>query len=196
MDNNLFTPTIAIDNVEHFKSIPWCAKHLTAPNLIIKRPWNRNIKPNVGDALYSVTLNTPYTIPSFLLFYPDPDATSTEPQSAIPEVNAFITLGPLVSGFAGVSHGGIVMSILDEMLSIVFQVNRDRGLTKGRESMMTAYLNTTFMQPVRIPGTFLVRARLEKVEGRKWFGSTWFEDANGVKLAKADGLFVMLKAKL
>lgn len=142
-------------------------------------------------------MNTPYTIPSILLFYPDPDATSADPQSSlIPEVKTLITLGPLVSGFPGVCHGGIVMTILDEVLSILVQLNWKRGVIKGNTQLMTAYLNTTFSKPVTVPGTYLVRATLDKVEGRKAFGSVWMENEHGMKLTKAEGLFVMVREKL
>ncbi|ROW02479.1 hypothetical protein VMCG_06084 [Cytospora schulzeri] len=194
--DSLFSPAASINDIEHFKSIPWCARHLAAPNLIARRPSNRKPGPNLGDGLYGVTLNTPYTIPSMLIFYPDPDATSTEPQSSVPEVKTLITLGPLVSGFAGVCHGGIVMTLLDEVLSILVQVNWKRGAIKGNTQLMTAYLNTTFSKPVTVPGTYLVTARLGKVEGRKAYGSVWIEDGNGTMLTKAEGLFVMVREKL
>lgn len=192
----LFSPAAPINDIEHFKSIPWCARHLAAPNLIARCPSNRKFGPGLADGLFGVTLNTPYTIPSILLFYPDPDTTSTEPRSSIPEVKTLITLGPLVSGFGGVCHGGIVMTILDELLSLLVQVNWKRGAIKGNTRLMTAYLNTVFSRPVTVPGTFLVTARLDKVEGRKAFGSVWIEDEHGVKLAKAEGLFVMAREKL
>ena len=192
----LIDPAVTFDDVQHFKSIPWCARHLAEPNLIVRRSWNRTLGPGLKDSLYSVTLNNPYAIASLLIFYPDPDAAPEGPQPSIPEVKTFITLGPLITGFAGVCHGGIVMTIIDEALSALVQVNRDRGAIKGHQGLMTAYLNTTFIRPVQVPGTFLVTARLEKVEGRKAFGSVVVEDENGVALTKGEGLFVMLREKL
>lgn len=194
----LFSPAASISDVEHFKSIPWCARHLAAPNLIVGRPLNRRLGSGQApaDGLFGATLNTPDTIPSIVLFYPDPDATPAEPQPSIPEVKTLVTLGPLVSGFGGVCHGGIVMTLLDEALSLLVQVNWKRGAIKGNTQLMTAYLNTMFSKPVTVPGTFLVTARLDKVEGRKAFGSVWIEDEHGVTLTKAEGLFVMVREKL
>lgn len=194
----VISPAASVDDVQHFKSIPWCAAHLAAPNLVLMRPWCRTLGQGLKDSLYSVTLNTPYTVASILVFYPDPDAAEpAEPRSPVGEIKTLISLGPLVAGFAGVCHGGIVMAILDEVLSTLLQVNRQRGVIKARNTkLMTAYLNTTFLRPVGVPGTYLVRSRLQKVEGRKAFGTVWIEDENGVKLATADGLFVMIRENL
>lgn len=218
----LVSPAASINDIDHFRSIPWCANHLAQPNLIARRPWNRHLGPGLGDGLYGVTLNTPYTIPSIVLFYPDPDApattTTTTTSSSIsstpspgpsqqsssssssvvviPEVKTLITLGPLVSGFPGVCHGGVVMAVLDEVLSILVQLNWKRGVIRGTTQLMTAYLNTTFSRPVAVPGTYLVRATLDRVQGRKAFGSVWVEDEHGVVLTRAEGLFVMVREKL
>ncbi|KAK7745839.1 hypothetical protein SLS53_002557 [Cytospora paraplurivora] len=194
----IISEAASVDDVQHFKSIPWCAKHLATPDLILMRPWSRTLGQGLKDSLFSVTLNTPYTVASILTLYPDPDAAgSADPQSPVEEIKTLISLGPLISGFAGVCHGGIVMAILDEVLSTLLQINRQRGVIKARNTkLMTAYLNTTFLRPVEVPGTYLVRSRLQKVEGRKAFGTVWFEDENGVKLATADGLFVMIREKL
>ncbi|ROW15688.1 hypothetical protein VPNG_02155 [Cytospora leucostoma] len=190
----------SIDDVQHFKSIPWCAKHLATPDLVLMRSWGRTLGQGLRDSLFAVTLNTPYTVASILAFYPDPDASAgpAGPQSPpVEEIKTLISLGPLISGFAGVCHGGIVMAILDEVLSTCLHVNRQRGVIKARNTkLMTAYLNTTFLRPVEVPGTYLVRSRLQKVEGRKAFGTVWIEDENGAKLATADGLFVMIREKL
>lgn len=193
-----FSPAVSTDDIEHFKSMPWCATHLTAPNLIVRRPWNRKPGPGMGDTLYAVTFNTPYTVPSILMFYPDPDVdvNPAADRKVIPELKAFFTLGPMIAGFPGVCHGGVVMTIFDEVLSYLIKLNRGRGAIKGDSWMMTAYLNTTFLKPVQVPNTYLVTASIDKVEGRKAFGSLWLEGEDGVKLAKAEGLFVMVREKL
>ncbi|PBP17650.1 hypothetical protein BUE80_DR011551 [Diplocarpon rosae] len=44
---------------------------------------------------------------------------------------------------------------------------------------MTAYLNVTYRKPVSTPGAVLVRAWVERVEGRKIFGRGVIEDGDG-----------------
>lgn len=64
-------------------------------------------------------------------------------------------------------------------------------------SYVTAYLNTTYLRPVRTPGTILVVARTTRVEGRKIWVEASMEDGTGEKLAKAEALFVEVnKSKL
>lgn len=61
---------------------------------------------------------------------------------------------------------------------------------------MTASLLTTFMRPVPAPGTFLCRARIDRVDGRKVFVVGTIEDETGTVLAKGDALFVAIREKL
>ncbi|KAH8751049.1 HotDog domain-containing protein, partial [Diaporthe sp. PMI_573] len=106
------------------------------------------------------------------------------------EVRGFVTLGNKVDGWPGVCHGGVVAAILDEVPSMLTRVN-----APGR-SFMTAYLNVTYLGPVRTPGTIMVVSRLKRVQGRKVYVESVVEDENGEKLAKADTLFVETRAML
>ncbi|KAK0629541.1 HotDog domain-containing protein [Bombardia bombarda] len=178
--------------VAHFRSIPWCAAHLSAsPNLVVEQAFSRTPKDQYEDALLSQTLNRKGAIPAFVTFYTKP----AEARDLVREVKAFLSLGPMVNGWAGICHGGIAMTILDEVMGQLPAVNKLRGNLPDIP-LMTAYLNTTFVRPVRTPTTIMVTARLLKVEGRKQFADAVIEDEKGEVLAKAEALFVMLKAKL
>ncbi|KAJ9137544.1 hypothetical protein NKR23_g9098 [Pleurostoma richardsiae] len=182
----------AAAGIRHFMSIPWCAELLSKPNLVVSEAYSRRTKPGTGDSLISRTLKTSDTISSFITFHNAPDS----PTELITEVRALLTLGSLINGFPDVCHGGIVMTIMDEVISLLVPANQGRGnLAKGAV-MMTAYLNSTFVQPVRTPGTILVTARLTRVEGRKYFMDAKVEDSEGMLLTKSEALFVVLKEKL
>lgn len=180
------------DEVAHFRAIPWCAAHLAATNLTIVPAFSRTPKPNLEDALLSQTLKTNDTIAAFVCFYPQPRDELTN----LPEVKALVTLGGLVSGYPGLSHGGIVATVLDETLSFISPGSRWREYKKGAPEVVTAYLNTRYLMPVSVPGTYLVRVWLVRAEGRKVFVEGCIENAQGERVAEADALFVEARQKL
>ncbi|KAG6363903.1 hypothetical protein INS49_009006 [Diaporthe citri] len=187
------------DDIKHFRSIPWCLKHLQPPDteLIITSAYSRSRKPNSEDALFSGTINSPSTLSHFILFYPRP----TEPRSVLPEIKGLITLGGDLDGHPGICHGGIVATIFDEVLGYAAPAGRLAGEGQGAggrpvPSYVTAYLNTTYLRPVRTPGTILVVASTTRVEGRKIWVEASMEDGRGDKLARAEALFVEVKLKL
>ncbi len=179
-------------DAEHFRSIAWCRKHLApANNVVMFDPGCRRVKASTEDTLYAQTLNTAQTISAFMLFYERP----ADDSSPVEELKAFVTLGSGLDGFAGVCHGGIVATILDEVLGLMTPLNRKRGAIPPM-IYMTAFLNTTYVRPVATPGTYLVTARIVERRGRKLSveGRIW--DENSDVLAKADALFVGVRGSL
>lgn len=183
-------------DVKHFAAIPWCAAHLAEPNTVRETANSRFLKPSGEDVVFATVLNTPDTITSFLALYklPPPSPVGSAP-TRVDELKFLITLGTAVGGYPGVCHGGIVATILDEIIGLVFPLNKSRGAIP-ETSYMTAYLNTTFMKPVRVPATYLCRATVDKVQGRKYFMTGTVEDGEGNVMARGDALYVELKEKL
>lgn len=183
-------------DVKHFAAIPWCAAHLSEPNIVRETASSRFLKPSGEDILFATTLNTPETITAFLVLYklPPPPPEGAPPRR-IDELKFLITLGKRVGGYPDVCHGGIVMTILDEALGLLFPTNKDRGAIP-ETSYMTAYLNTTFSRPVVVPATYLCRAKIDKIEGRKYYMTGTMEDGEGHVMAKADALYIEIKEKL
>lgn len=180
------------EEVAHFRTIPWCAKHLAAPGLTIVPAFSRSSKPDLEDALLSQTLKTHDTISAYMCFYPEPK----DELGNLPEVKAFITFGHLVGGYPGILHGGIVATVLDETLSFITPGARLRWQNPNASAPVTAYLNTRYLMPVDIPGTYLVRVWLVKAEGRKTFVAGSIENESGEKVAEADALFVEVRPKI
>ncbi|KAK0720938.1 HotDog domain-containing protein [Lasiosphaeris hirsuta] len=182
----------ATPDVLHFKAIPWCAAHLSSsPAVVAAQSFSRRAKPHYTDALIAQTLNTPDAIPYYATFYTPP----ADPRALVTEVGAFLTLGPLVNGWSGVCHGGIVMTILDEVMGQLAAANKERDVMADIP-LMTAYLNTKFVKPVRTGTTIYVAAKFVRHEGRKYWSEAEVQDESGTVLAKGEALFVMLKAKL
>ncbi|KAK0672437.1 HotDog domain-containing protein [Cercophora samala] len=186
-------------HIAFFHSIPWCSSLLSsAPNLIISQSVSRVIRPSgcEEDALLSQTLNSPDAIPAYITFYCPPP----KPTDYVYEVKSLIALGPRVNGWEGICHGGIVMTLLDEVMGQIFAVNKDSGAMGSKMPLLTGYLNTAFKRPVRTgtkekPAIVLVVARMTKVEGRKHFceGVVYGDEEGRNELARAEALFVQLR---
>lgn len=196
------------EEVAYFRSIPWCAKHLTpssssssSSELVVTPVWSRRPKlpHSFDDALFSATLRTRDTIRAFVCFYPGPEDRG----AYLPRLRALVGLGDLVAGYAGVSHGGVVATVLDETLSLLAPAARwDAWLLPPREGgrglvgVVTAYLNIQYLRPVAVPGDYLVTVWLVKKEGRKVFVAGKMEDEGGVAVASAEALFIESREKL
>uniref|UniRef100_L2FEH8 Major facilitator superfamily transporter n=1 Tax=Colletotrichum fructicola (strain Nara gc5) TaxID=1213859 RepID=L2FEH8_COLFN len=190
---NVVTLTIAWSiNNQPSETLP-AAAHIDAPGTVRETASSRFPKQDTEDELFSTTLHTDKTIAAFLTLYKRPSAASGE--NMIREVKALLTLRHGVNGYPNVSHGGIVATILDEVIGLVFPVNKINGLIPDG-AYMTAYLNTQYVRPVQTPQTILVVATVKKVEGRKYWIEGVIEDKDGQVLAKAESLYVKVKEKL
>lgn len=179
--------------IDHFRSIPWVAKHLSQPHLIISQADSRRPKPGHGDTLLSHTLNSQDAISAYITIIQQPQPQSGE--RLVTEMLSFLTLGSQLNGWPGVCHGGIVMMILDDAQGQLFTQNKKQKLMKD-VPLMTAYLNQTFLKPVRTPCTIMVRAKITKVEGRKHWIQAVMLSEEGEELARCESMFVMLKSNL
>ncbi|KAK4201492.1 HotDog domain-containing protein [Triangularia verruculosa] len=186
-------------HIAFFNSIPWCSSLLSStPNLIVSQSVSRIIRPSgcEEDALLSQTLNSPDAIPAYITFYSPPP----KPTDHVYEVKSLIALGPKVNGWEGICHGGIVMTLLDEVMGQLFAVNKDSGAMDSKMPVLTGFLNTAFKKPVRTgtkekPAIVLVVARLTKMKGRKHFceGVVYGDGEGKNELARAEALFVQLR---
>ncbi|KAK5708923.1 hypothetical protein LTR17_020251 [Elasticomyces elasticus] len=144
---------------------------------------SRQPKRSTEDSLFAEILATPATVRLCLSFYTKP--ADTDP--SIDEVSTLFIVGDGMNGHAGILHGGIVASVIDEAMGIMMWLNLEReremlearaskGLADGenpnRVGSFTATLDTKFLKPILTPGSFLVTARYLKKEGRKtWVGA-------------------------
>lgn len=197
------TPIQPEDEINHFLAIPWCAKLLAAPNLIVAPVFSRAPSSDstpLEDAFFSQTLKTPTTIPALVCFYPRPAAGSKDDEDdtlLLPQLHTLAALEGHVNGYDGLCHGGVVAALFDEILSLLHPGSRWRAYKTGRaRSVVTASLHTTYLKPVRTPGTYLFTVRVRRVEGRKVFVEGEMEDEVGVKLARAEALFIELRENL
>lgn len=90
-------------------------------------------------------------------------------------------------GGSGYIHGGIIATLLDEVMS---KANRFRNATA-----VTAELNVEYLKPVRVGDEVIVEGWELRAEGRNLFLQGEIRDGEGVVLARGRGRFVDLKAK-
>jgi uncharacterized protein (TIGR00369 family) len=186
--------------VNRLSQQPWCAKLLSQPGLVIGRPraYRDGERKGREDSLTATTLNVGDGVSTLLYFYQRPGDGKLEgnrdEKRMIEEISALIVVGEGMNGFPGTLHGGMVATLLDEIMGIWVNVNWRRGLT--RAAWMTALLKTTFLRPVITPLTVLAVTKLVKLEGRKLNLEARLEDEKGEVLARAEGLFIGTKPRL
>lgn len=174
--------------IAELSKIPWCAELLNDRRLTAYVSLSRRVKPDGTDKLFGSTLNTKTTIAEYVALYQEPQSQDRP----IMELKGILALGSDVNGFPNVCHGGIVATLLDEVMGELITVNL-KHRTIRRTSYMTGYLNTSYKGKVTTPGTYLVVARITKMDGRKLFISATVENGEGSVLAKGEALFIGLR---
>jgi thioesterase superfamily protein 4 len=178
-------------DLEHFLSIPWCAKLLNDPVFTITPTISRIRKGTTEDAFIAETLQTPDTIKAWTSFYKTPRSSNT----LIEELHALLTLGYRINGHPNIAHGGFLSVIMDEVMGSLLYINVMQRVMSAQKTF-TAYLNVTYKKPVPTPGTVLVSVWFREVTGRKCLIEGAVKDADGNVLTRAEGLFVGTQVKL
>jgi uncharacterized protein (TIGR00369 family) len=88
-------------------------------------------------------------------------------------------------GPPGYVHGGIIATLLDEAMS---KANRARGVIA-----MTRKMDVEYLRPVPSGQPIRIQSSVTRSEGRKHWTEAQIHNAEGVLLAKADGLFIAIK---
>jgi acyl-coenzyme A thioesterase PaaI-like protein len=185
------------DDLTFFQTIPWCASLINDPSYVTIPTISRVSKEDTEDALFGDILRTDKTIAACLSLYKKP-AVSTAP---IGEVTTLLSLEYGLNGYRHVCHGGIVATILDEVMGILLAVNKDREAEIARDTgksvetmaEVTAELTVKYLKPVTTPQTVRVKAWLSRTEGRKFWVEGTIEDKSGTVLARGEALFVQIR---
>lgn len=91
-------------------------------------------------------------------------------------------------GPPGHIHGGIVATLLDEAMS---KINRPLNVLA-----MTRHMEVDYLRPVPLYQPLVLTSRHVQREGRKLFHEAEIQNAEGVPLARAKGLFIVVDEKL
>ncbi len=97
---------------------------------------------------------------------------------------ATLTLTRLHQGPPGYVHGGIIATLMDEVMS---KLNRPL-----KALAMTRNLQVDYLRPSPLGQPLTLRSSHVKREGRKLFHRAELRDANDTLLAEATGLFIVI----
>ena len=93
-------------------------------------------------------------------------------------------LGPEYQGATGFIHGGIIATLLDEVMSKVSRFSNARAVT--------AELTIEYLLPVRVDEELRVEGFAARREGRQLYHEGEIRDATGNLLARGRGRFVII----
>lgn len=93
-------------------------------------------------------------------------------------------LGPEYQGASGFIHGGIIATLLDEVMSKVSRFSNVRAVT--------AELTVEYLLPVRVGEELRVEGFATRREGRQLYHEGEIRDAVGNLLARGRGRFVII----
>ncbi len=86
------------------------------------------------------------------------------------------------SGAPGIAHGGAVATVVDDLLGYLLYVVRKPGVTRK--------LEVEYLKPVLLDRPYVLRGRVDSLDGRKIWVSCEGHDADGVLTFRGSGLFL------
>lgn len=190
--------------LDFFATVPHAAAYLDSGRDLLPAPfYSRAPKVDGSDTFFGETIKSAGTIPHALLLLRGDiarleysfDDTTTSSSSSRPDTVALFQLGVKLNGYRDTTHGGLLASLLDEVVG--YNVDglcgcleaRQGSSTSSRARLYTAYLNTTYKKPVS-PGVYAVESRLVKRDGRKWFLQGRIVGADGAVYTEAEVLYI------
>jgi uncharacterized protein (TIGR00369 family) len=93
-------------------------------------------------------------------------------------------LGPEYQGASGFIHGGIIATVLDEVMSKVSRFSNVRAVT--------AELTIEYLRPVQVDEELRVEGFATRRDGRDLYQEGEMRNAEGVLLARGRGRFVII----
>ncbi|HEY0785227.1 MAG TPA: PaaI family thioesterase [Acidobacteriaceae bacterium] len=88
----------------------------------------------------------------------------------------------------GFAHGGVIASVLDEVMSKAIHASpHAEGLMA-----MTRHMETNYLRPVPLSTPVVLRGRQVSVAGRKHFCESTLSDESGTLLATGKALFIAI----
>lgn len=98
------------------------------------------------------------------------------------DIVATHSFGEQHSGAPGIAHGGLVAALVDELLGYVVWLRHEPAVTRT--------LELDYRQPVLVGVLYDLRARIDRVDGRKVFASCEGSAAGGALTFRGSALFV------
>ncbi len=195
--------------LDYFSSQPWASKFL-GDNVYEPVPvWSRHVNEQTGEnRFFAKTVYTDSTIPHILALnlkdFKTPEPTSAPLKDESPpkslsniashELIFLMTLGEDLQAHPSIVHGGFQAIIFDEIMRLLILLHQNNVCTPGpRDIHYTANMTVSYSAPVIAPSSVLVRSRLVRREGRKWFTNGEIVNTEGQILTSAESMWITAK---
>lgn len=184
---------MATTDLNHFLSIPWCAKLLNDPSVAFLHTHDKFQDSIRNQGLFADGVSSLKDgVRAQLAFYHRRPQQAVDPQAPFPELSVMFDLGNGVSGWPGISHGGFVSYIFDTVAGRLAMCNIDSPPEETVSPFtMTAKLDVNYRKPVRLDQVLIVTAVIEKIEGRKMHVGVKLEDESREVLSDGAALFLL-----
>ncbi|KAE9396585.1 Thioesterase/thiol ester dehydrase-isomerase, partial [Gymnopus androsaceus JB14] len=103
------------------------------------------------------------------------------------EAIVIMHLGRGLCGHDGIVHGGLLATLLDEIMA------RNAIMNLPERIAVTATLNVSYRAPTKADQFVVIHTKLDEIKGRKVFVSATAETLDGIRLVEATGMFVQPK---
>ena len=102
-----------------------------------------------------------------------------------------------MSGYPNVVHGGIVASLMDEAMGVIFELNATlrKDLPAFKADNVTAGLDVTYLKPVNTNSVLCITSTVEEMSGRKTRITCEVANEKEDVLAKCSSRWMSLKPK-
>ncbi|PGH35083.1 hypothetical protein GX50_02114 [[Emmonsia] crescens] len=213
---------VPAETLNHFQSDPWTSSFLNLSTHTATKIYSRTSDPSTGeDAFFAHTINSPTTIPYCLTLrkkqpdtppiqppyasFPPPATGPNAPKTGpIPsnKVDLFALFDlatPGINGHPNTAHGGVIATLLDEIMSVAVSVHIPgyrENASAERARLYTAQLDIRYLKPVRVPGMVVVKAWCVAREGRKFFMRGQLVQEEGEGEGRGKGQLEWVKRKL
>lgn len=200
---NLYPPntadTLFQSATDFFNSIPWTAALLKTPRTTTFIPQCFNPASDEHDQYLGKTLAGERGLRHMLCYFtPEDDTHLRDPNRPITKVSSLFALSDGLCGYHKVLHGGMTMSMVDESMGVINEINMALG-KKGplfEITSVTATLEIKFLKPISTDGAVCITAWAESWEGRKSRIRCVVRDQTGADLAVCSSTWVSVKAKI
>lgn len=192
-------PNLFADAVAYFRSMPWTAALVDAEGAIAFMPESFNPVCDSQDQFIGATLSHPHGLKHMLcLFTPDDDQHVRDPSRPITKIRTLFAVGAGLSGWGGILHGGMTMTMADEGMGIINEINLALGKTAGNfhNTNVTGSLDIKFLAGIPTNSCVCVTAEIDKWEGRKTRIKCLVTGENDAPLARCSSIWVALQPKV
>lgn len=201
-----------------FAPLKWAQPYLTSPDWVIQNRTRGSDPNHIVDRFCDVTMRSPDAVHTWLDLYQKPLLGT----STVMKTLSLIKFGNGLHGFPNISHGGAILTLLDDALAfgglatVIHETGRTnvfltfggaepewnelfeagkapQEVLKGR--MVTAKLDVKFVRPVLCPGIVGIEVEVVELKESKMKLKGVMKDTQGLTLMEAEGLWVKIGGK-